>query len=615
MAILFRSCNSAFTNGAALLTITKPAGVVENDLMIAQISIANLPTTITTPGGWTLIRELTAVHLRTIAYYKVAGDSEPADYTWTFSGATTAAGGILAYQGVDASSPVNIENGQATPNDTSHATPSVNTTRSNCMLVTLFSVHSNAILNWTPPAAEAERFDISSMAGSDNEAVEGNDETQAVPGATGAKTATSSGAGVGTAQIIALQPPVVFLSASLSGAGSLSSLLTGIFSLSAALEGFASLTLYVPSFPALSFKAIVTIHGHPMLAELPTANDIDRLYTLSGRGAFSFRIPASDPGANQDTIQEGRLVAIRSTTGLPAYLGHIRQIKQGPNTRILEINGDNLACVLYERQLPLDCTFTNQAAGIIAMQLLRLVNSTNATGIWSSTRSEPGTPIRGTIDFSGSWLGNALDELAKKTGDEWWLEQVVERNKIEVFLRWGRKRGSDKSGAIHLQEGIHFAENKYIRDALGFAQSVTVIGGGATVADRPAAVRSFDRPSSYVGKGTTIERGSESHRRSLALSPVLSQEVVEYLPLDEDEAVLSDAAQKALENPLTAAETFDLTINDILDWSLIEPGDIVRVILANVGFGGVSRRVRILAMQPDEDTGEMDLAVEVEKDV
>lgn len=365
-------------------------------------------------------------------------------------------------------------------------------------------------------------------------------------------------------------------------------------------------------------KAIVTIHTDAppfsMLAELPTAGSIDRVYTLSGRGAFSFAIASSDGGANRDTIREGRMAAIWSTLDLPVYLGHINRIEENPDDRVIEVSGDNLSRILYDRQLLLDSMFDSQAAGIIAMQLLRLVNSTNPTGIWPSTRSEPGTPIRGAFDASGSSLGNALDDLSDGTSDEWWLEQIVERRRIEVFLRWGRKRGSDKSNAIHLQEGIHFARSEYVRDALGLAQSVVVVGGGGNVADRPAALRSFNKPSGYVGKGTVIERGSEQHSRSLALSPALARERVEYLPLDADEGVLSDAAQRALEEPLTAAESFDLTINSILNWALIGPGDIVRVIIPSAYFGGINRRVRILAMQPDEDTGEMDLAVKVERD-
>lgn len=364
------------------------------------------------------------------------------------------------------------------------------------------------------------------------------------------------------------------------------------------------------------FATAVTLHadGGRMLAEVLTAHRIDRVFAVSGKAPFSFNIASNDGQANGDTIREGRIVVISSTTGLPPYVGSIDRIEEDPDTRTVEVSGDSLEAILYGRQLPLDATFEGQSAGSIARQMLALVNSTNPTGIWASTRSEPGTPIRGTFDASGSMLGNALDDLAERTGDEWWLEHVVERGRIENFLRWG-KRGVDKSMSIHLQEGVHFSRAEYVRDALGLVQSVAVIGGGAAVADRSAAVISSSRPSGYTERGTVRESASEAHRRSLAVrGPALSREIVEYLPLDQDEAVLADAAARALEEPLTAAEELDLTINAVLDWGDFGPGDVVRAVLPNVGFGGVSRRVRVLAMQPDEDAGECDLAVRVVRD-
>jgi hypothetical protein len=320
-----------------------------------------------------------------------------------------------------------------------------------------------------------------------------------------------------------------------------------------------------------------------MLAELPTASDINCLLTISGHGAFSFKVVASDPGANRDTIKQGNLVVIR---GAHAYIGIIGRIEEEHG--VLEVSGDSWASLLYERRIPLRVSYSNHAAGIIALQALQLVNSHNPTGFLPSVRNEPCGPFRGTFQAGGMYLGDALDDLADRIGQEWWLEQIVGRNSLQGFLHWGMRRGSDLSGSIHLTDGIHFTSSKYVQDILGATQSVQMVGGGADIADRPSATQS-----------------------GALQGPTLSREKVEYLPSDEELAVLSDAAQAALVNPLVAAESLPLTINTKLDWRLIRPGDIITVILPDTYFGCVRRRIRILAMQPDEAAGEMDLAVKV----
>ena len=80
----------------------------------------------------------------------------------------------------------------------------------------------------------------------------------------------------------------------------------------------------------------------------------------------------------------------------------------------------------------------------------------------------------------------------------------------------------------------------------------------------------------------------------------LTRESVQFLPLDNDIAVLSDAARRALEIPLVADEEFRLIVNAIIDWRTYQPGDYVQGILHSMGETGVSRRLQILATQPAE---------------
>ncbi len=362
-------------------------------------------------------------------------------------------------------------------------------------------------------------------------------------------------------------------------------------------------------------KAIVAIHdgspNHRMLAELPTATDVDRQYALSGKAPFSFNIAENDPGASRLTLKAGRMVVIQSTTGLDPYVGYIDRVDYDVERGRYEIGGDNVAAVLYDRILPLKAEFTNQGAGMIAGQLLEVANSRNPTGIFRHRENEPGTPILGTFTTGSFRLGRALDELADRTTEEWWIQHSVRRNFVQSFLRWGRERGRDRSIAIHIDEGPHFSDSQYSQDAKGAAQSVVMIGGGAAIADRPAVVRSVGRPSGYVGIGGIVQRADEPHVRDVGKAPALSRDVVELLPLDVDEPVLSSAASKALAKPLAARESFSITITSAFDWALLHLGDIVRVTSASANFGGVSRRARLVHLRPSEQDGLLEIGLEV----
>lgn len=209
--IAFRGGASAGApSGTLSLTINKPSGTVEGDVMIASIAVRPDTAAITEPANWTLVRRVDNANPNAnslAVYYKVAGASEPADYTWTFSASTGSAGGIQSFLGVDQGNPINVDSGQNTASGLTHATPSVNTTATNTMLVTSHDFTSSA--TWTPPAGMTEAFDVASetVPAAAGISIEGNYVIQAAADATGAKTATAGNdADVGNAHILALKP-------------------------------------------------------------------------------------------------------------------------------------------------------------------------------------------------------------------------------------------------------------------------------------------------------------------------------------------------------------------------------------------------------------------------
>jgi hypothetical protein len=116
-----------------------------------------------------------------------------------------AAGGIVAYAGVDTAAPVDVHGGRTTAGSVKTITaPSVTTTTAGDEIVALFDIGgTNSI---TPPAGMLERAEAVVTAGSNHVTWEGADSLLAAQGPTGIRTASASVAHPNIGQIVALRP-------------------------------------------------------------------------------------------------------------------------------------------------------------------------------------------------------------------------------------------------------------------------------------------------------------------------------------------------------------------------------------------------------------------------
>ena len=205
--IVFRAASSATNAVATTLVLPTPAGVLAGDVLLAAIDVIAAPA-VTAPAGWALVRSNVsgngATAIRQSVYVHVAGPSELPAYTWSLASPHGASGGILAYTGVDTTSPVAASSG-AVANGAKIAAPSVTTTAANSMVVGLFGMNGQRTV--TPPTSMTERFDLAlgSPAG-EKVMSEAADVLQATAGPSGAKTANASASGRGVGQLVALRP-------------------------------------------------------------------------------------------------------------------------------------------------------------------------------------------------------------------------------------------------------------------------------------------------------------------------------------------------------------------------------------------------------------------------
>jgi hypothetical protein len=88
------------TTYGSTLTVPRPAVTAAGDVLVASVG-ARLSgaSTIAAPSGWVLIRrDSSAPGYRSLTqalYYKVAGSSEPASYSWSLGARSATAGAIL----------------------------------------------------------------------------------------------------------------------------------------------------------------------------------------------------------------------------------------------------------------------------------------------------------------------------------------------------------------------------------------------------------------------------------------------------------------------------------------------------------------------------------------
>src|ERR687891_434790 len=189
-AVTYRDAQTATTAGATSLVINVPAGVQANDLLVAHIARTG-NAAISTPSGWTVAGGTNNGNfIRQETYYRVASGSEPASYTWTWTGSQPAAGGMSAYYGVKGSSPLDVVGTADTANNTTTVTaPSLTTTVNDALVLAFFASNSNS--TYSTATGMTERHEV----GTAGMSIGTDDMSQATAGATGAKTSPPNASG------------------------------------------------------------------------------------------------------------------------------------------------------------------------------------------------------------------------------------------------------------------------------------------------------------------------------------------------------------------------------------------------------------------------------------
>jgi hypothetical protein len=144
------------TNGVQSMNIAKPANLLKGDVLIAIVASSFAYGGVPTPAGWTLIQSIDqgAQIIQLDTYYHVVEGSEPPSWSWQLGIPATpnarATGSIIAYRGVNTTSPIAASETRCCKNGTSTTVASINTIIANNLVLAVFAEgQSNSA--YTPP--------------------------------------------------------------------------------------------------------------------------------------------------------------------------------------------------------------------------------------------------------------------------------------------------------------------------------------------------------------------------------------------------------------------------------------------------------------------------------
>lgn len=120
-----------YSSGSASIVVDKPVNTAQNDVMVAFLVIEENANRINSvPDGWQVIVSNCpgpgTRHVWLAIYWKLAGASEGASYTWGLNASDECMGAIVTFRGINTSSPIGYASlSSDAGSSVSHQAPSI----------------------------------------------------------------------------------------------------------------------------------------------------------------------------------------------------------------------------------------------------------------------------------------------------------------------------------------------------------------------------------------------------------------------------------------------------------------------------------------------------------
>ncbi len=144
------------SSGATSLTVAKPTGIAQNDLLFAFVGHLNATDRLNTPAGWTQIARNKNGSVNQALFYKVAGASEPANYTFTLTASSRFGVSINVYRGCfDITNPIaTFSNTQYVVSNTTYRAASITLPSPYSTVIVFPGVITSGAKSFTAPATQ-----------------------------------------------------------------------------------------------------------------------------------------------------------------------------------------------------------------------------------------------------------------------------------------------------------------------------------------------------------------------------------------------------------------------------------------------------------------------------
>ena len=301
-AILQRGTATSGTTTNTSITINKPTGVVSGDVMIVNIAQTGNNTNDPTLSGWTLI-DGSSLAGGTARYgavlYRKADGTEGTSFTFTLgTGVTSAVGSIVAFSGVDVTTPFDVIPGTISvqTSSTAVAATAITTASANAAVI-MFGMAAASAPTWsgwttTSPGALTELYDNQSTTASVGAAW----ATKATAGTTGAGAATLSANERNGGILIALRPAVTTYTSTGTGGN------------------WSTAATWTPQGVPTVGSNVVIATGAPVTVDVATTLTINNL-TIDGSLNAGVNTVS---GTGTLTVDAGGTLLIGGTTNFPS---------------------------------------------------------------------------------------------------------------------------------------------------------------------------------------------------------------------------------------------------------------------------------------------------------
>jgi hypothetical protein len=144
MALVIETTSGPTAGTTTELTLTKPTGTADGNLLVACIASSTNFTVSAAPSGWTLDEDAKGQTPGIIVYWKIAS-SEGASWTWTFGDTETSAGFVFRISGHDPSTPItDSKQDTAALESAVYDTADVDPVRANNLLIFIIAGGANS---------------------------------------------------------------------------------------------------------------------------------------------------------------------------------------------------------------------------------------------------------------------------------------------------------------------------------------------------------------------------------------------------------------------------------------------------------------------------------------